>query len=105
MNTERKTIRDYPRIYKSPTQRSPEAIANYDAFHVRSVESGWVWGEHPGINWCIRHNCATYLEAVKSHCDLCGKEALEFWLSLKVHKPLKGDHPIPKATPDRRRGR
>lgn len=104
MTTNRVTVEDHPRIPKSPTQRSPEAIMTYDAFHARSIEENWVWGEDPRITWCLRHDCATYLEAKKSHCDACGKEAVAFMLSLKVHKPPPKGRPMRKEDPIRRRG-
>ena len=104
MSAERVTIKDRPRVFKSPTQRSPEAIANYQAFHEMSVEKGWVWGESPEINWCVRHLQETYLEAGKSNCGECGKEAVSFMLSLKKLKLPAFGRPLPKAVPDRRRG-
>jgi hypothetical protein len=100
----RVTILDRPRVFKSSSQRSPEAVANYKIFHDESVRLGWVWGESPEINWCVRHHQETYLEAGKAHCGECGKEAVSFMLSLKRMKLPAFGRPIPQETPYRRRG-
>jgi len=102
MEEKRITIQDYPRERKSPTQRSPQAIQLYDAFHATSVLMGWVFGEHPAINWCERHGKATEVSGGKSWCTDCGAEAETHMLSLKVFPdPPQGRE---RKVPNPRRG-
>lgn len=99
---DRITIKDRPRSYKTPSQRSPQAIAFYDLFHAEAVARGWVNGDHPEIDWCLLHGRPVYYESGKSWCEQCVEEAQAFALANKVHRPPpKGNFRPP---PVRRKG-
>ena len=99
----RVTIRDHPRVFCSPTQRSPKAQAFYKTFHDKATAEGWVVGGDPRIDWCLRHDRRTETRLDKSYCDACEEEATSFLSAGKIQEPARG-RPLPKDHPNTRAG-
>ena len=86
----RVTIRDHPRAFMSPVQRSRQAQEMHLAFHDKAVSEGWTVGAFPEITWCDRHGLPTQIRVRKSYCDACEDEAAAFLATLRVPRLAAG---------------